>query len=447
VVVVALGAELFRELQMDGDPHPSTLMSDEEFKELFETVFAAGSNWIRSQKAKPVYFSSIDAAGRFGPHRNMKGGPEICKEIGQNKLISAYGFKARSRFSVRGPQPSSTAMTRPLLQVLTPPLMKFLVPRACAKKSNDPLKPWFLDFANKYKLWYLGWQGAVPVFHNATGELVAAFATSGATGDQDEGAIDIGLAAAGLKRVGARWLWSSREEVAAESDRLFDIKERKMKAGKDMPLIGVGGPFTDTRVGNLVDWGLVDEIGGALSVMVTMRMDELNLWARVFDFSPRPDYDSITVGNNQLGFDMYFAIRRGPEQAVVVVQDFFKLGEEVTALFSVNEDGHMKVWADGELVGEHPAGHTPRFVPRSHLTIAGHHAYGEQGFKGMVEHVKVWNREVSWEVAANTEPKPLRYAYLHQEAAKPKPKPKPKPKAQVKPSKPAAKQAAGKGRG
>merc|ERR1719277_1301070 len=122
-------------------------------------------------------------------------------------------------------------MTRPLLNVLTPPLMQILVPRACAKNSkdpvarNNPLAGWFLRFVNKYKLWYLGWQGAVPVYHNATGEFVAAFATSGATGDQDEGAIDIGLAAAGLKRVGARWLWSSREGAAAQGGgrSLFDV--------------------------------------------------------------------------------------------------------------------------------------------------------------------------------------------------------------------------------
>ncbi|CAK0800843.1 unnamed protein product [Prorocentrum cordatum] len=141
--------------------------------------------------------------------------------------------------------------------------------------------------------------------------------------------------------------------------------------------------------------------------MLTLRMDELKMWSRVFDFSPKPDFDSITVGNPELSPDLYFAIRRKKGHGTsVVVREFFNLGQEVTALFTVSEEGHMKVWADGELVGEHPAGHAPRPVPRGHLTIAGHHAYPDQGFQGSIENVTVWGEEVSWEVATSAEPKP-----------------------------------------
>jgi hypothetical protein len=303
-------------------------------------------------------------------------------------------------------------MARPLLNVLTPPLMKILVPRACAKNSkdpvarNNPLAGWFLRFVNKYKLWYLGWQGAVPVYHNATGAFIAAFAASGATGDQDEGAVEMGLAAAGLKRVGGRWLWTSRGEAAAKGGRL-GVGEDKPEPGEEVaPLVGIRGPITGDRPANLVDWGLVGEVGGPMSVMLTLRMDELRMWSRVFDFSPEPDFNSITVGNPEISPDLYFAIRRRGHGISVVVKGFFNLAQEVDALFTVSEDGHMKVWADGELVGEHPAGQAPRPVPRSHLTIAGHHAYPDQGFRGSIEDVKVWDREVSWEAAAGAEPRP-----------------------------------------
>jgi len=221
------------------------------------------------------------------------------------------------------------------------------------------------------------------------------------------------------------------------------------------PVLSLPGPFGEDNPVNLVEHGLTQWLGGAFSFMVTLQMDDLNEWSRIFDFSLAPDWETIGAGNVEYGFDLFFSSYQGSSSSAVNIPDFFVLGREVTVLFTISANGEMKVYQDGELFAENPDGQPPSYVERPHLTVGNHHLYKSQGFRGTLKDIKVWTQEVSWPEAPPP-PKPKakpaeKPAGTGKPAAKqPEGKGKPKPAGKGKPEgKPAAKgkPAAGKGRG
>merc|ERR1719333_1277131 len=91
-------------------------------------------------------------------------------------------------------------------------------------------------------------------------------------------------------------------------------------------------------------------MGGAFSFMCTLRMDGIGSWSRVFDFSLTADEDSITAGAIGLTNDLHFTVFRGMKPFSAVAHNFFELGKEVTALFTVSPSGHMRIFKDDALV-------------------------------------------------------------------------------------------------
>jgi hypothetical protein len=189
------------------------------------------------------------------------------------------------------------------------------------------------------------------------------------------------------------------------------------------PAFSSPGPFGEDNPVNLVDAGFTQWLGGAFSLMVTMQMNDINEWCRIFDFGVAPDWEVIGAGSVAYTTDFYFSSYQGGVPTAVSIPDFFVLEKEVTLLLTISATGHMKVYQDGELIAENPGGQVPHYMDRPHLTVGNHHAYKNQGFRGTLRNVKVWTQEVTWDAA-------------------PEPPPKPKPE-----GKPAGKPAAGKGRG
>mmetsp|Transcript_61874 Transcript_61874/g.199529 ORF Transcript_61874/g.199529 Transcript_61874/m.199529 type:complete len:183 (+) Transcript_61874:115-663(+) len=181
-------------------------MEPETLSAMFETVFEAGSKKIQDMGAKPVVFSCIDSTGHFGPTRGMPLSDPLSRVIGQNKLRAAFDAQLPSRFVPGGMVPAALS-GRTVVPLLSPAIHVVL----------QALSSWCgmtfaqsLELSNRYRLFYLGFPGALPVFERAEGRLVAAFAASGATGEQDEQAVEAGLQAAGLQRRedGLGYLWA-----------------------------------------------------------------------------------------------------------------------------------------------------------------------------------------------------------------------------------------------
>jgi len=175
------------------------------------------------------------------------------------------------------------------------------------------------------------------------------------------------------------------------------------------PAISLPGPFGEANAVNLVDAGLTQWIGGAFSFMVTMQMDHLQAWTRIFDFSLIPNWETVGAGSVDYGFDLFFSSSLGSSSTSLVVEDFFELGREVTVLFTISATGVMRVYRDGELLGEKSDGQVPNYLERPHLTVGNHHAghtpaFYFQGFRGTLRDIKAWTQEVNWTKAPN-EPK------------------------------------------
>jgi len=133
--------------------------------------------------------------------------------------------------------------------------------------------------------------------------------------------------------------------------------------------------------------------------MCTLRVDALDSWMRVFDFSKSADEDSITAGAIDYSQDLHFTIFRARKSASVHAPKFFKLGQEFTMLCTVSEKGRMRVFKDGLLVGENAKGHCPLPTDRPHLTVGSHYQFRGQHLRGTIRNVKVWDCEVSWPAA------------------------------------------------
>lgn len=197
------------------------------------------------------------------------------------------------------------------------------------------------------------------------------------------------------------------------------------KLGRVKPLLRI--PGNASRWGhpiNLVeDLGFHKQLGGPFSLMCTLTMARVNPWQRIFDFSFKADVDSITAGAFGNSSHLHFTIFKGKKKKTVKVWNFFEPGESITALFSVGHAGRMRVWKNGDLVGE-IEGHAPYFNERPHLMIGGHYKYKEQFFRGVIGNVKIWGKEVMPPRPGAT---PVSFAKNTSSLAKRAPKRQPKP--------------------
>lgn len=183
------------------------------------------------------------------------------------------------------------------------------------------------------------------------------------------------------------------------------LHKHKSTFKKVMPLIRIPGNVSRWQHSlNLVDGlGFHKQLGGSFSLMCTLQMDQIAPWQRVFDFSFKADIDSITAGALSNSTHLHFTIFKGKTKKTVKVWNFFEPGKRITALFTVNSTGRMRIWKNGQLAGEID-GHAPFFNDRPHLVIGGHYLYKKQFFHGVVGNVKIWSKEVVWPPAPGTKP-------------------------------------------
>lgn len=175
------------------------------------------------------------------------------------------------------------------------------------------------------------------------------------------------------------------------------VRKKKTKFQKVKPLIQIPGNVSRWQHPlNLVEeLGFHKQLGGSFSLMCTLQLEQIAPWQRVFDFSFAADIDSITAGALSNTSHLHFTIFKGQKKSTVKVWDFFEPGKRITALFTVNSTGRMRVWKNGELAAEID-GHAPYFNDRPHLMIGGHYLYKRQFFHGVVGNVKIWSKEVVW---------------------------------------------------
>lgn len=162
------------------------------------------------------------------------------------------------------------------------------------------------------------------------------------------------------------------------------------------PLFESSGPYNEDNPVNLFAEGLTERLGGAFSFMATYQMDDVNEFSRIFDFSLYPNWESVSAGNFYKSCDLVFTSMEKDNAAEIYLPDFFKVGKEATALFTISATGRMSVYRESVLLGENVGGYPLSYVERPHLVVGNHHSKTHQGFRGTIRDIKVWNQEVTW---------------------------------------------------
>lgn len=145
-------------------------------------------------------------------------------------------------------------------------------------------------------------------------------------------------------------------------------------------------------------------LGGqnGFSVAFTAKWDALNRWSRVLDFGntvklgSKAHGSNIVVANEKTTDTFAFAIYGAESNAFLTIPRLIKVGESSRFLCSVDEKGHMRVYKDGELVGENKHGVVPAAVPRDHLYLGKSNFDGNAMFAGEIRDLCVWNGPASW---------------------------------------------------
>lgn len=162
--------------------------------------------------------------------------------------------------------------------------------------------------------------------------------------------------------------------------------------------------------------------GGGFSVAFTARWDGLQQWSRIIDFGNGPEDGNIFIANRSHTGALAFHIWVGPQEFRLTAPEVIKVGVSRRYMCTVTAGGHMKIFADGELVVENAKGGS--LVPgvRKHLYIAKSCWDRDAPFKGEVSDLVVWNAAVNWDGSAIPESLAMEVAVPRSRAAPPPPK-------------------------
>jgi len=158
-----------------------------------------------------------------------------------------------------------------------------------------------------------------------------------------------------------------------------------------------GGEVTDGL--NLADGdanlgATLGKLGGGFSFSATVRLDKLGRWARVFDFGAGAAQDNIVLNNVATTSTLGFWVFYGRRWDALFLPNFWVPGEENEILATISPAGLMRVWKNGEMVGEKQLKHTPRAVDRQNLFVGKSNWGHDDLWSGSISNVRVWNDEI-----------------------------------------------------
>ena len=145
--------------------------------------------------------------------------------------------------------------------------------------------------------------------------------------------------------------------------------------GSDFPYLDLG------------DFRIDDEI----SVSVWTYKENLASFQRIFDFSRDSGVDNLFLSNRWSTNQAEWTIFRNRTQRSLTVQDFWELDKWQHVVATIDQNGVMKLFSDGQLRGS-ILGHLPRSTVRTSQLLGksndGDHAY----FKGMMDDLRLYGR-------------------------------------------------------
>lgn len=134
----------------------------------------------------------------------------------------------------------------------------------------------------------------------------------------------------------------------------------------------------------------VERVGGAMSILATLKWDEFRNWSSVLDFGDGPAQNNIVIANQGHTNSLVFELYRGTKSQRVILPGVLQKGKMMQFLFTVSQTGVMRISHDGEVVGESQAEFATQ-LRRMNFLYVGKSCWEERAnFKGQIEDLKVW---------------------------------------------------------
>lgn len=138
----------------------------------------------------------------------------------------------------------------------------------------------------------------------------------------------------------------------------------------------------------MVTWSLE-----VFSVAFTAGWQALNSYSRIIDFGNGQEDSNIFIAN--AGKDkLAFHVFAGKEERRVVSGSVIHCNEEHRYLCTLSSDGCMRIYQDGELIGESGKGNLPSPGQRTKLYVAKSNWKRDPPFGGWISELRVWNAVV-----------------------------------------------------
>eukprot|EP00927_Polykrikos_kofoidii_P047019 TRINITY_DN41113_c0_g1_i1.p1 TRINITY_DN41113_c0_g1~~TRINITY_DN41113_c0_g1_i1.p1 ORF type:complete len:1734 (+),score=288.09 TRINITY_DN41113_c0_g1_i1:173-5203(+) len=129
--------------------------------------------------------------------------------------------------------------------------------------------------------------------------------------------------------------------------------------------------------------------GGAISISFAAKWASLRSGSRIIDFGSGAPCDNIIISNQARSRNLVFAIfqGRGIADERLTCVNAIHVGETHCYLFTVDAKGRMKVFIDGDLVGEKENGLTPAYARRTQMFVGNSHWPEDGRFVGTISNL------------------------------------------------------------
>ncbi|WP_448218733.1 VCBS domain-containing protein [Endozoicomonas sp. 2B-B] len=140
------------------------------------------------------------------------------------------------------------------------------------------------------------------------------------------------------------------------------------------------------------------EVGGAMTISAWVKYDSLSQnWSRIVDFADGSANNNILLAHvgtsNTLAFEIYDGAGY-PADGQLHINNFFTAGEWVHVTATVDDNGVMRVYKNGELAGENLNGAAPPEIVRSGNYIGKSH-WNDGDLDGSIGDLAIFNSDLS----------------------------------------------------
>ncbi len=189
------------------------------------------------------------------------------------------------------------------------------------------------------------------------------------------------------------------EIIVGDQDTLavYDFTATTELSGKASDVtLGAGATHTAEGIDLNSAGGNIGELqmGGAITIATTFTYDSFHTWARIVDFGNGNNADNIVIGTTALGRIEVDVYRGGSIVKEVFANNVYTIGQAFHVALTIEDDGHMKLYVDGELVAENANGHTPNDVVRTQNYI-GQSSWTEANTNGSMNDLVIVDRALN----------------------------------------------------